>query len=679
MSERVDEDPEQALLVFATARPEWKPPGDLQSQTGYHQMELSALSESDTLSLVKELLQRAEIIPDEVVQLIVERSDGVPYFAEEIVNWFIDKGILDHHFEPWRFVPSLLDDSPLPKTLQHLLTTRLSSLLDVWTKALQYASVFGRTFWEGGLHSLGIRSNEELLEGLERRGYIEAQPVSSFLGEREWRFHHKLMRDVAYENILKKQRPALHKAAAAWIETQAERAGRLEEFAGVLGEHSERAGEPDEAADWYLRAGERAWSQGAVTESREFFDRTVELLPPDDRGRLWRVLLDRDEVFGLIGEVEKRRADEELLLELAMEFDEPARMAEAYYRRGVFFQSLGDYRMALTALEESAQSAKLAANKELEMKAVAWSVFCHSRLGELSKASGLADRALSAMDEIKDESTQARIMTNVAAFYNETGDLSKAASLFERQIEINDRLGDKAGEAIGLSNLGFIYMQLGMFGQAQSALQKALRINEVLGARRPVAYALLNLGLAHCRIGDHDRAREWIAHAQSELETLGDTFATAISHAYLGLCLEQRMNFSGAIESYRFALDIFMEAGLEGYVLDTTAGLARCKLELGSEDEATDHTNEVWEYLKEHGTKGLEFPILAYQTCVSVFNALGEGKKSKIALKEGWNELMSRADNISDASWRKSFLENVPEHRALSEMWDRRAAISSSG
>jgi predicted ATPase/class 3 adenylate cyclase len=673
MSEQVDEDAMQALLVFATARPEWKPTGDLQSRIGYHQMELPALNESDSLALVKELLQRAEIIPDEVVRLIVDRSDGVPYFAEEIINWFIDEGILDHHYEPWRFVPSLLDDSPLPTTLQHLLTTRLTSLVDIRTKALQYASVFGRTFWEGGLHSLGIRADEELLEGLERQGYLEAQPISSFMGEREWRFHHKLMRDVAYENILKKKRPALHKAAAAWIETQAGRAGRLEEFAGVLGEHSERAGETSEAADWYLRAGERSWSQGAVTESREFFDRTVELLPPNDRERLWRVLLDRDEVFGLLGEVEKRRADEELLLELAMDFDEPNRIAEAYYRRGLFLESLGDVRLAVKAYGEVIETAKRAGNVELEMLASAASVFSHIRLGELSVAADLADKALLALDQIKDEAIQARIMTNVAAFFNETGDLSTAASLYEQQIEINDRLGEKAGEAIGLSNLGYIFMQLGMYRQAQSVLQDALRINEALGARRQVAYALLNLGLAHCRIGDHDGAREWIVRVQSELGTLGDTFASAISHTYLGLCLEHSMNLSGAIESYRTALDIFMEAGLEGYVLDTTAGLARCKQAMGTEDEAIDHAQKLWEYLQEQGTKGLEFPIMAYQTCASIFNALGEGKKSKIVLEEGWNELMSRADKISDASWRESFLENVPEHRALSEMWDRRA------
>lgn len=677
MGEPADEDPGNSLLVLATARPEWKPPGEMLSQSGYRQLELAALGRSDTHNLVKELLQRAEIIPDEIVQLIVERSEGVPYFAEEIINWFIDRGILDHHYEPWRFVPSLLDETPLPETLQHLLTTRMSSLMDFQNKALQHASVFGRNFWESGLYSLGISPSEELLEGLEQRGFIEAQPLSAFIGEREWRFHHNLMRDVAYETLLRKKRPELHKAAAAWLESHAQKAGRLEEFAGVLGDHLERAGELSEAADWYLRAGERAWSQGAVIESREFYDRTIELLPPNDRERLWRVLLDRDEVFGLLGEVEKRRADGELLLELAMGFDEPERIAEVYYRRGVFFQSLGDDRMALTAFGEAAASAKLTENIELEMKSVAWSVLCHTRRGNLSTAADLADTALSALDQITDESTKARIMTNVAAFFTESGDLAKAAHLYECQIEINERRGDMAGEAIGLGNMGYIYMQMGMFERAHQVLGKSLGINETLGARRYVAYNLLNLGLAHSRTGNHDRAKELIERAQTELKSLGDKFAIGVSHTYLGLCREHSRNTSSAIESYGAAQDMMKEAGIQGFMQDTTAGLARCKLKMGVEGEALDYALELWFHLQNNGAKGLEFPILAYQTCTSVFKALGDDEKSKTALEEGRNELMRRAGRISDDSWRKSFLENVPEHRALSEKWDRRAEAYS--
>jgi class 3 adenylate cyclase/tetratricopeptide (TPR) repeat protein len=678
MHEGADDDEDQALIVLATTRPEWKPPAELLSHSNFHLMGLPALSESDCRTLVQELLQRTEEIPDDVVQVIVERAQGVPYFAEEMVNWLIDKGVINLHTEPWTFTLSLFDETLLPDTLQHLLTTRLGSLTDSQRRALESASIYGRNFWEDGLRYLGVEPGDELLEAVEQRGFIEAMPTSIFVGDREWRFHHDLMRDATYEMILKRNRPGMHKKAATWLESRADQAGRLPEFAGVLGDHFERAGELSEAADWYLRAGERAWSQGAVIESREFFDRTIELLPPADNERLWSVLLNRDKVLALLGEVENRRVDMDGLLEIAGEFDDPGRFAEAYYRSGVFMESLGDFREAVDAYEKAVDYAEEAENREVEMLAAALSVFPYFRLGEFSRAVKLADKALDGLDQMRDDSTRAKIMINVGLYYMEIGELSRAASLFERAIETNVRLGDKAGEAIGHINLGYIYMQLGMFAQAQPFLQKALAINEGLGALRAIVYTLLNLGLARCRVGDQVGGKAFLARAQAAMEPLGDTFAMAISHMYLGLCLESAMDFSAAIEEYSAALDIYKDTGLEGYLVDTKAGLARCKQSLGFQQEALEHTREVWAYLQENGSISLDFPILAYQTCASVFKAVGEDEQSAIAIEEGWNEMMSRADNISDASWRESFIENVPEHRELSALWNRQAGTPAS-
>jgi predicted ATPase len=70
--------------------------------------------------------------------------------------------------------------------------------------------------------------------------------------------------------VLKRERADLHKVAASWLESQARKSDRLDEFAGLLGDHYERAGEYSRAANWYLLAGKRAMSQGAVHESRGF-------------------------------------------------------------------------------------------------------------------------------------------------------------------------------------------------------------------------------------------------------------------------------------------------------------------------------------------------------------------------------------------------------------------------
>ncbi|HEY6103215.1 MAG TPA: hypothetical protein VI007_08335, partial [bacterium] len=96
-----------------------------------------------------------------------------------------------------------------------------------------------------------------------------------------------------------------------------------------------------------------------------------------------------------------------------------------------------------------------------------------------------------------------------------------------------------------------------------------------------------------------------------------------------------------------------------------------CALAQGHPDEAGGYAAEIWTYLQEHGIKGLAFPVWAYQTCADIFDALGEPERSRAAVEAGYRELMTLAERISDAAWRASFLENVPEHRAMVELWER--------
>jgi predicted ATPase len=196
------------IFILGAARPEWHPPeeltvllesstaGQISSGKWGSSIRLAPLTSQETRELAMEILQRVVDVPEQVIELLVERSEGVPYFTEEIVNWFIDHEILDTHSEQWRFVPEKLKSQPLPSTLQHLLFTRLSSLSQPERAALQRGSIFGRRFWTGGVEALGVVSGEETLGHLEPRGFVQAQPDSVFEGDTEWSFHHNLLQEV---------------------------------------------------------------------------------------------------------------------------------------------------------------------------------------------------------------------------------------------------------------------------------------------------------------------------------------------------------------------------------------------------------------------------------------------------------------------------------------------------
>jgi class 3 adenylate cyclase len=173
------------LFILGAARPEWQPPeqlaalfrSSLPDEKGSEKwgvlIPLAPLPDQATRELAKEIFQRAMDIPEKIIDLLVERSEGVPYYTEEMVNWFIDHGILDTRSEQWRFFPERLKEQPLPATLQHLLLTRLSSLSQPERATLQRGAIFGRRFWTGGVEALGVSAGAEVL------GHTCSRAVSS--------------------------------------------------------------------------------------------------------------------------------------------------------------------------------------------------------------------------------------------------------------------------------------------------------------------------------------------------------------------------------------------------------------------------------------------------------------------------------------------------------------------
>lgn len=660
----------QGEFILAAARPDWKAPEALlrlqdTHPPGYLEIPLRPLPLAASRELALALLDRVAGVTAEIADLIVERSEGVPYYAEELVNLLIDRGVIQPRGQEWVFVPGRLDPAQLPLTLQHLLLTRLLSLAPAERLCLQHAAAFGRDFWEGGLQALGSAQAHRLLAALQPRSFVEQQAASSFSGDLEWSFHHALLRDVAYESLLKRDRPGLHKAAAAWLEAQARQAGRLDEFAGVLGDHAERAGEALAAAGWYLQAGERAKDLGATREARSYFDRALLLLPADDRQRRWQALLGRGDALGMLAELEPRRANLADLLRLARELDD-ARLAEACYRQGNLLESLGDYPAAFESYDAALQAAQRAGDLRLQALVLAIKAIGQNRLGESEAAQATAAAALALTAQL-DEKSAIRVTNNVAVVFVETGDLSAAARLHGEVVEKARRLGERSSHANALINLGYGYAMLGMYAPARLALEQALQIAQAIDMRRESDYVLLNLGLVHCRCGEAEPARQAVERAIADLADVGDVFGMAAGSSYLGQVFELGADWEAARQQYDQASEKFNRLGVEGYAMDALAGAARCSLGQGDHPAARQSAAQLWGYLQEKGSHSLEFPIWGYLTCARVFQALGEWESCQAAVRQGGRELDLRAAKISDSAWRQSFLQNVAEHRAMQD------------
>ncbi len=248
------------LLVVATARPElFERRRDY--ATGIRNattISLSPLSAEETARLVSELLETTAL-PATLQQLILDRAEGNPLYAEEFVRLLKDRDLLARRGETWELRAGV--EVPFPDSVQALIAARLDMQEPLAKSMLADAAVVGKVFWAGALAAMGDCDLElvlETLRDLSRKEIVHATRRSSLEGEVEYDFWHILTRDVAYAQLPRASRAARHVAAAAWIEASA--GERVGDHADVLAYHYATALDLTRAPA-VRRSGPTTWSR----------------------------------------------------------------------------------------------------------------------------------------------------------------------------------------------------------------------------------------------------------------------------------------------------------------------------------------------------------------------------------------------------------------------------------
>ena len=237
---------------------------------------LGRLSEAACRSIARSVAGD-QPIPETQLRSIEARWDGSPLFAEELALAYVETGA----FAP--AVRSGLEDptgpeSPVPAALHDSLLVRLEHL-DHGKKVAQVASVLGRTFPHDLLASMHGSDATTLEAGLSR--LIEAHIIErAERGTRTWyRFKHALLRDAAYQSMLRKQRRALHSMAATALENSSGQSAL--QGPDLLSQHWAMAGEPLPAAQWGLRAARlsaaRSSNAEAMSQLQTAFEQVTQL------------------------------------------------------------------------------------------------------------------------------------------------------------------------------------------------------------------------------------------------------------------------------------------------------------------------------------------------------------------------------------------------------------------
>ena len=229
---------------------------------------------------MRRILQRADVVPDDLVELIVGRCDGNPFFVEELLKMLVDDRVIrtDGPDGRWSIDGDRLALSRVPATLTGVLQARLDNLAPQELTVLQCASIVGRVFWDASVAALHEGASTEQvrvsLDASRARELVFRRDQSVFAGCDELIFKHALLRDVTYETVLLRDRRRLHGRAAAWLTSTA--GDRLGEYLDTVAHHHRLAGEPAAAAVHFHQAARAALQRGLASSARRSAEQAVE-------------------------------------------------------------------------------------------------------------------------------------------------------------------------------------------------------------------------------------------------------------------------------------------------------------------------------------------------------------------------------------------------------------------
>lgn len=217
-------------------------------ESGMPRLEVSPLSATESRELLEGRFGELDHLPEPLVERLVARADGNPFFLEEIVASLDDRDRLVRGDEA-----DAAHDIGVPDRVESVLSSRIDSLSATSKRTLQCASVVGRRFWGGALSEmLGDEFSVGDLGRLERAGFVHSVEPSRLPGESEYEFDSGFLRDVAYGGLLRNTRRRLHGRVAAWLERQPVEEGP--EYQRLVARHRERSGDAD-GARRYREAG----------------------------------------------------------------------------------------------------------------------------------------------------------------------------------------------------------------------------------------------------------------------------------------------------------------------------------------------------------------------------------------------------------------------------------------
>jgi len=468
----------------------------------YREIRLQDLSLSEAQDMLASLL-KTEDIPSDLKRLVQTKTEGNPFYLEELVNSLIESEALVRENGDWK-ITRLLNETEISSSIHGLISARLDRLEKETKRILQEASVIGRAFlYEILLKVTELKDRiEPGLSNLERLDLIRTRSLQPDL---EYMFKHPLTQEVVYNGLLKKDRQKIHEQIGVVMEQLFH--NRLPEFYETLAFHFTRSHSAHKAVDYLMKSGEKNLGMYAVQESHEYYK----------------------EAYNLLAGKESRTDEErELLFELLIKW------SLVYYYRG-------DFKEQTDLLKRHENEADLVNDKEVKGMFYAWLGFILTFRWEIKDSYEYLQKAL----KIGEEANNERVIGYACMWLVYTcavcDKYEEGHSFWQRAVEIAESI--KSDQYLyfksiaGIVHLGFFSGENTQGSEIGNAL---IQYGEKHSNIRSQVVGHVCVGASHFADGDLTKA---ISSYQRAIGIAQDPFYEIWPKLYLAFCyfLEKRL------------------------------------------------------------------------------------------------------------------------------------------
>jgi class 3 adenylate cyclase/tetratricopeptide (TPR) repeat protein len=607
----------------------------------YTEVLLEPLDAAQAKELLGNLLY-IEDLPESVRALALRKSEGNPFFLEEVLRTLIDSGHIVQENGHWRATREIVNVT-IPDTLSGVLSARIDRLPENTKHVAQTAAVLGRIFaYRALMATCAAAPPPERIEDVEPHlgvlTYEELVRERVHDPELEYIFKHALTQEAAYELLLIRRRKELHRRAGEVLEKlYPEQQGEL---TPALAYHFRLGEEWQRTADYSMSAGAQAAKVYAISEALEHYENAYEALgkisgaSPEQRC---------DAILGWAEAAFKSRPYQEVVdrlreaEEIARELNDESRLVRVLHRianeyishgfpgRGMpalfesfelarrlgeeqltreptFWMTVGmidrDTRGGLEQIGHVIEAAREDRNWDIESHALATKGMAHARLGEFAEAQDAIRRAHEEARKTNSlvKEADVAIVSSLAIF--DMGDV-------QRGLEYSQRGTEKALTAHGLecAAAGHYYTGVGNLrtrnlAEAQEAFEAALKLradhfSEFKGGSDQLVNRI-RAGLAVARFfGGRVEAIDDMETSLANADALGDDYTVAFVAQSLGEGYTQLGAFERAKQYLDNALHYYRRNGMKPYLARAMQSLARWHEQQGHASQAKQASAET--------------------------------------------------------------------------------------